>query len=88
MIAKLVAEFVGCLFFIGVVLFTGESIPIGVGLSAAIFLTAKVSGGHLNPAVSAAMLARGDIDAPTFIGYSLAQVLGGLSALAFRSLAG
>lgn len=83
MFSKIVAEFLGTFFFLGVILATGEAIPIAVALAAGIFLTAKVSGGNLNPAVSTMLFAKGDLDAATYIGYVIAQILGGLAALFF-----
>lgn len=83
MFTKFLAEFLGTFFFLAVILATGEAIPIAIALGAAIFLTAKISGGNLNPAVSTMLFAKGDLDAPTFIGYVVSQVLGGLAALAF-----
>lgn len=87
MIKKLLAEFLGTFFFLGVILATGEAVPIGIALAAAIFLTAKVSGGNLNPAVSTMLFAKGSLDAATYIGYVIAQVLGGLMALLFYKVA-
>jgi aquaporin Z len=83
MLAKFLSELVGTFFFLGVILATGEAIPIGIALAGAIFLTAKVSGGHLNPAVSTMMYAKGGIDTLTFVSYVIAQILGGLLALMF-----
>jgi aquaporin Z len=83
MLQKLLAEFLGTFFFLAVILATGEAIPIAIALGAAIFMTAKVSGGNLNPAVSTMLFAKGDLDAATYIGYIVAQVLGGLAALLF-----
>ena len=86
-VAHVLAELVGTFFFLGVILATGEAIPIGIALAAAIFLTAKVSGGHLNPAVSTMMFAKGKIDLITFVSYVVAQILGGLLALFFYTYA-
>ena len=83
MIQKFVAEFLGTFFFLAVILATGEAVPIGIALAAAIFMTAKVSGGNLNPAVSTMLFAKGALDATTYIGYVIAQILGGLMALFF-----
>lgn len=83
MFVKFLAEFLGTFFFLAVILATGEALPIAIALGAGIFMTAKVSGGNLNPAVSTMLFAKGDLDASTFIGYVIAQVLGGLAALAF-----
>ena len=82
-VANVVSELVGTFFFLGVILATGEAIPIGIALAAAIFLTAKISGGHLNPAVSTMFFAKGKIDLLTYVSYVIAQVLGGLLALFF-----
>lgn len=87
-LSAILAELVGTFFFLGVILATGEAIPIGIALAAGIFLTAHISGGHLNPAVSTMMFAKGAIDAPTLFGYIVAQVLGGLLALFFFTHAG
>lgn len=83
MLLKFIAEFIGTFFFLSVILATGEAIPISIALGASIFLTSKISGGNLNPAVSTMLFAKGDLDAPTYIGYVISQVLGGLLALMF-----
>jgi glycerol uptake facilitator-like aquaporin len=40
-----------------------------------------VSGGHLNPAVSAAFMLKGDLSMNKFGGYVIAQVLGAVAAV-------
>ena len=80
-LTKFVAEFVGTFVFLGVILATGEAIPIGLALAVVIFLIGRVSGGHVNPAVSAILYAKGDISSSQFGSYVVAQVLGGLCAL-------
>lgn len=75
------AEFIGTFFFLSIILAVGQPIAIAVGLLAAIYAFGGISGGHFNPAVSAMMLAKGDIDIVTFSLYAVAQVLGGLLAL-------
>jgi len=80
---KFAAEFVGTFVFLSVILATGEAIPISIALAACIFLTAKVSGGNLNPAVSAMLYAKGDLTSTQLGSYVVAQVLGGLCALAW-----
>ena len=82
-IKKFIAEFIGTFVFLGVILATGEAIPIGVALVAVIFLMGKVSGGNFNPAVSAMLYAKGDLNASDLVSYVVAQVLGGLCALAW-----
>jgi glycerol uptake facilitator-like aquaporin len=84
MVNKVVAEAVGTFAFLGVILATGEAIPIAVALAAVIFLFGKVSGGNFNPAVSAMLFAKGDMKASQFGAYVVAQVVGGLLALAWH----
>ena len=62
MINKLVAEFLGTLFFLYVILATGDAVAIGLGLMAAIFILGKKSGGHFNPAVSVIMAMSGKMN--------------------------
>ena len=59
MINKLVAEFLGTLFFLYIILATGDAVAIGLGLMAVIFILGKTSGGHFNPAVSVVMAMSG-----------------------------
>lgn len=76
-------EFVGTFIFLSVILSTGEAIPIGLALAAAIYFGGRVSGGHFNPAVSTMMLFKGGMAVDKWIGYVIAQLLGGLVALWF-----
>ena len=78
---KYLVEFVGTLFFLFVILVSGEAIPIGLALILAIMLGGKISGGHFNPAVSVMMFLNKKIQAQDLLFYILAQVLGGAVAL-------
>tara|TARA_B100000424_G_scaffold237986_1_gene203797 strand:- start:52 stop:312 length:261 start_codon:yes stop_codon:yes gene_type:complete len=78
---KYLIEFVGTLFFLFVILVSGEAIPIGLALILAIMLGGKISGGHFNPAVSVMMFLNKKIQAQDLLFYILAQVLGGAVAL-------
>ena len=50
MLSKYLAEFVGTMFFLLVILSTGgEALVAGAALAIAIMVVGKVSGGHLNP---------------------------------------
>ena len=51
MIKKLLAEFLGTMFFLYVILATGDAVAIGLALTVAIMVIGKHSGGHFNPAV-------------------------------------
>jgi aquaporin Z len=78
---KIITEFIGTFVFLAVILTTGQALPIGIALAAAIYFGGNVSGGHFNPAVSTMMLAKGGISIETWIAYVIAQILGGLAAL-------
>jgi aquaporin Z len=80
---KFLAEFVGTFVFLSVILATGQAIPIGVALAAVIFMISRVSGGHVNPAVSIISYANGDLSGTDLVTYVVAQVLGGLCAIAW-----
>ena len=78
---KYLAEFSGTLFFIYVILATGNPLAIGAALALAILMTSNISGGHINPAVTIAMASYGKIETSDILPYIIAQVLGGLVAL-------
>ena len=79
---KYLAEFIGTLVFVSVILVTGNPWAIGAALALVIFLTASISGGHMNPAVSLVMAASGTLSTTDVIPYIVAQISGGLLALA------
>jgi glycerol uptake facilitator-like aquaporin len=79
---KYLAEFIGTLVFVSVILVTGNPWAIGAALALVIFLTASISGGHMNPAVSLVMGASGTLSTTDVIPYIVAQISGGLLALA------
>lgn len=81
MVQKYLAEFTGTIFFVYVILATGNPIAIGAALALVILLTSNISGGHMNPAVSIVMASAGKISTSELIPYCLAQILGGLVAL-------
>lgn len=80
---NILTEFIGTFIFLGVILATGQAFPIGLALATVIYFGGSISGGHFNPAVSTMMFAKGAIGIETWIGYIIAQVLGGLLALLF-----
>ena len=79
---KYLAEFIGTLIFVSVILVTGNPWAIGAALALVIFLTASISGGHMNPAVSLVMVASGALSTTDVLPYIVAQISGGLLALA------
>ena len=78
---KLLAEFLGTMFFLYVILATGDAVAIGLALMAAIFILGKTSGGHFNPAVSVMLAAGGKMSMKDLAPYIVAQIAGGLAAL-------
>jgi aquaporin Z len=75
------AEYLGAFFFILAIFSSGGNpLIIGGALALVIFLIGSISGGHVNPAVSFAMFLKNDISVNKFIGYVVAQLLGGASA--------
>lgn len=78
---KYLAEFSGTLFFVYIILATGNPIAIGAALALVILLASNISGGHMNPAVSIVMASAGKIETAELVPYILSQVFGGLVAL-------
>jgi len=74
-------EFIGTLFFVYIILTTGNPLAIGAALALVILLTLNVSGGYFNPAVTIAMVSAGTIPTSDLVPYCLAQVFGALVAL-------
>jgi glycerol uptake facilitator-like aquaporin len=75
------AEFVGTLFYVYVILATGNPLAIGAALALAILMTVNLSGGHVNPVTTIVMASLGKIETNDIIPYVLAQIFGGLVAL-------
>jgi len=78
---KYLVEFLGTLFFLYVILATGNAVAIGAALALAIMAGGNISGGNFNPAVSIMMVAAGKLNSKDLVPYILAQVAGGLAAL-------
>jgi glycerol uptake facilitator-like aquaporin len=81
MLNKYLVEFLGAVFFLYVIVATGNAIAIGAALAIAIMVGGPISGGHFNPAVSVMMAAAGKLPKAEVLPYILAQVAGGLVAL-------
>ena len=78
---KYLAEFLGAAVFVYVILATGNAFAIGATLTIVILAVGSISGGHINPAVSFAMVSAGQLDITQLIPYIVSQILGGLVAL-------
>jgi glycerol uptake facilitator-like aquaporin len=77
------AEYLGSVLFIGSIRATGGN-PLwsAIGLAVSIYLTAGLSGGNLNPAVSIMNMALGVMTASQTAIYIVSQVLAGLTVAA------
>jgi aquaporin Z len=84
----LVAEFFGTMILLLSILATGNALVIGGTLALNVYLLGGISGSHVNPAVSLAMLLKGAISMSEFVTYSMAQLAGGAAAwYAYKALA-
>lgn len=86
---SLIAEFLGTfLLVLSVFASGGNAYVIGATLAVIVLLTGKLSGAHVNPAISFTMFMKGSLSVKELLGYVVAQLLGGLSSLyAYRVFA-
>ena len=78
---KYLVEFLGTMFFIYIIISTGNPLAIGAALTIAIMLSKNISGGYFNPALTIALTKANKVSYNDMIPYILAQVAGGLAAL-------
>jgi glycerol uptake facilitator-like aquaporin len=78
---KYLVEFLGTLFFLYVIIATGNWLAIGAALAIAVLIGGPISGGSYNPAVTIMMVAAGKFPKSDLVPYILAEVAGGLAAL-------
>ena len=81
MLNKYLVEFLGTLFFVYIILATGNAIAIGAAMAIIVMVGGSISGGNFNPAVSVAMVAAGRLSSSELLPYIMAQIAGGLVAL-------
>ena len=74
-------EFFGTMFYVYVILATGNPLAIGASIALVILLIRNISGAYLNPAVTIVMAAARQIPNTEVLPYCLAEILGGLVAL-------
>ena len=75
-----IVEFLGTVFFVYVILATGNPLAIGAALALVMLLARNTSGGYVNPAVSLAMTASGALPSTELFPYVIAQFMGALVA--------
>ena len=78
----MLTEFMGTFFFLYVILATGNFLAIGAALALAIYIGGPISGGNFNPAVTIMMITAKKQKMDTALPYIVAQIAGGLVALA------
>lgn len=87
-VLPLLAEFLGTFLLVMSILATGNALVIGATLGLVVLLLGGVSGAHVNPAVSVAMLLKGAISSTEFATYAVAQCAGAAAAwYAYKTLA-
>ena len=77
---KYIVEGIGTYFLVLIIGLTGNPIAIGIGLSILVYMGGHISGAHYNPAVSLAMIIRGEISLGECLKYVLSQCIGAVAA--------
>jgi aquaporin Z len=78
----LIGEFLGTwLLVLSVLVSSGNAAVIGATVALVVFLLGKISGGHINPAISLAVFLKGEMNLTKFSGYLMAQLLGGAASV-------
>jgi hypothetical protein len=78
---RYLVEFFATLFFVYIILATGNPIAIGAALTFIILAVGEISGGYVNPAVAIVMASVDKLPINDLIPYCVAEILGGLVAL-------
>jgi aquaporin Z len=78
---NIAVEFIGTLFFMYVIIATGNPFAIGAALALAAYLGGPISGGNYNPAVTIMMVLANKQKRETLIPYILVQVAAAVVAL-------
>jgi len=86
---KYLVEFIGTFIFLGVILnvvnqkVKWAAFGVGLALAVVVLWGGGISGGHFNPAVSVMFFLNKQLSGVDLLGYIVAQVLGGATALFF-----
>jgi glycerol uptake facilitator-like aquaporin len=71
-----IVEYLGTVFFLYVVIVTGNAFAIGAALAMAMYLGGPISGGHFNPLITILMVLSGKQPIQVLAPYLIAQLLG------------
>ena len=74
-----IVEYLGTVFFLYVIIVTGNAFAIGAALAMAIYLGGPISGGHFNPAVTFLMVLAGKAPMKVLAPYLIAQLFAALT---------
>lgn len=80
-ISKYVVEFLGTLFFLYVILVTGNALAIGATLALMVHIGGPISGGNFNPAVTIMLATMNKIPRSDVVPYILSQIAGAMAAI-------
>ena len=84
LLSIVLSETMGTFFFLTVILTTGQAIPIGIALAAAITFGSFASGAHFNPAVTLVFAIRREIPVGLALAYLAAQLTGAVLGVYVR----
>jgi aquaporin Z len=76
---ELLIEYVGTVFFLYVIIATGNPLAIGAALALAAYIGGPISGGNYNPAVTILMTIAGKQRPSLLIPYIIVQILAALT---------
>ena len=77
---KFTLELLSTFIFVSVIFLTGNPVAIAAALYIGISISSRFTGGHLNPAVSLAMLFSGALTVQESVVYMVSQIVAALSA--------
>ena len=79
---KYLAEFLGTVLIVLCALVSGGNfLVVGVAVAVAVFFAGKISGGHVNPAITLALYVNNKIAFNDFVAYLVSQFAGGVSSV-------
>ena len=76
---ELLIEYVGTVFFLYVIIATGNPLAIGAALAFAVYIGGPISGGNFNPAVTILMTLSGKQNPALLVPYIIVQILAALT---------
>ena len=78
---QLLIEYVGTVFFLFVIITTGNPLAIGAALALACYIGGPISGGNYNPAVTLLMVLAGKQKKETLFTYVIVQLAAAVTVL-------